>query len=373
MIRHSLILFASVLVAQTWPGTYSQSQVKLQLEANLTGTLTVEGRTYPVTARASGAMLKGDFSAEGHSFGFTAMLVGDELILSSGEATYTLRRQGGGDSRRFTHSSGYSVVLPAGWTAVEQTDGALLLPPGVTFNPNSQDNPETYIITAREGYDPREEASVVGNLSEAVTRAGGSGGQRQSARFGSRLGSIYRWDFPNPANGQRMGFDIYIASEASTGYVVVAVGQSALVRAQDMNLRSLVGAISPPKAPPPAEAGSLADNTALAQRWLNKLRGKRVRQFWASQGMSSDKSHWLNSNGTYRFESSSMVAVDVAGASGSSVGRGGNTGRWRIRDLGGRVVLEVRYDNGATAQMRIEEGSPNWYLNGEKAFAVDPR
>ena len=96
MIRHSLILFASVLVAQTWPGTYSQSEVKLQLEANLTGTLTVEGRTYPVTARASGAMLKGDFSAEGHSFGFTAMFVGDELILSSGEATYTLRRQGGG-------------------------------------------------------------------------------------------------------------------------------------------------------------------------------------------------------------------------------------------------------------------------------------
>jgi hypothetical protein len=89
--------------------------------------------------------------------------------------------------------------------------------------------------------------------------------------------------------------------------------------------------------------------------------------------MSSDKSHYLNADGTYRFESSSMVAVGLPGASASSIGRGNETGRWYIRDVGGRVVLEVRYTNGATTQMRIHEEAPNWFLNGEKAFAVDPQ
>jgi hypothetical protein len=373
MLRLLLIFLASLLAAQTWPGSYSGAEVKLQLQADLSGTLTFEGQTYPVNARAAGANLDGAFVADGHTFPFTATLQGDALTLTSGGVAYQLRRQGTGASRRFTHSSGYSVGLPTSWTAQEQTEGVLLLPAGANFNPNSPNNPETYIITAREGYDPREESSVVSQLSNAITQSGGAGGQREAARFGNRFGSIYRWDLSNPRTRQPLGFDIYIASEASTAYILVAVGEPGRVRAQDATLRAILGAAAAPQPTLSSSDGSLADNTPLAQRWLAKLRGKRVRQFWASQGMSTDKSHWLNADGTYRFQSSSMVAVDVPGASGSSIGRGDNAGRWRIRDLGGRVVLEVRYNNGNTVQMRIHEEAPNWYLNGEKAFAVDPQ
>lgn len=369
-----LLAITSLLNGQNWSGSYSGPEVKLQLQSNLSGSLTFEGQTYPVTARATGASLDGAFTANGHAFPFTATLNGDALTLTSGGVAYHLLRQSAaGPTSRFTHSSGYSVPLPNGWTAQEQPDGALLLPPGATFNPGSQNNPEAYIITVRDGYNASEEASVVSQLSSAITRSGGSGGQRQPAIFGNRSGSIYRWDLRNPSTGQPLGFDIYLASEATTAYILVAVGNPTRVRAHDTTLRSFLASAAPPQAPPPLPAGSLADNTPLAQRWLAKLRGKRVRQFWASQGMSSDKSHWLNADGTYRFQSSSMVAVDVPGASASSIGGGDNAGRWRIRDLGGRVVLEVRYNNGNTVQMRIHEEAPNWFLNGEKAFAVDPQ
>jgi hypothetical protein len=130
---------------------------------------------------------------------------------------------------------------------------------------------------------------------------------------------------------------------------------------------------APPIASPPsADTGPLADPTPLAQRWLTKLRGKVVRQFWASQGMSSDKRHLLNADGTYAYKSASMVSVDAGGASGLSTGRGNTAGRWRIRDDAGKVFLEVTYTNGEVKRMRITEDNRNWYLNGEKAFAVAP-
>jgi hypothetical protein len=116
----------------------------------------------------------------------------------------------------------------------------------------------------------------------------------------------------------------------------------------------------------------LADNTPLAQQWLQKLRGKMIRQFYASQGMSSDKRHYLNADGTYSYRRNSMVAIDVPGASASSIGNNNSAGRWRIRDVGGQVMLEVHYNSGETGQFRITQDARNWYLDGEKAFAVEP-
>ncbi|MEO5952686.1 MAG: hypothetical protein ABIQ44_09500, partial [Chloroflexia bacterium] len=110
-----------------------------------------------------------------------------------------------------------------------------------------------------------------------------------------------------------------------------------------------------------------------AQQWLQKVRGRMIRQFYASAGMSSDKYHYTNADGTYVYRSSSMVSVDVSGASALSTGKGANTGRWMIRDVNGNVFLQVTYSNGETNMMRITQDARNWYLNGEKAFAVDPQ
>jgi hypothetical protein len=80
----------------------------------------------------------------------------------------------------------------------------------------------------------------------------------------------------------------------------------------------------------------------------------------------------LNADGSYWFRSSSMVSIDVPGASASSTGGNGVQGRWRISEANGNVFLQVQLASGETRQYRITQDARNWYLNGEKAFAVDP-
>ena len=269
-------------------------------------------------------------------------------------------------------SLGYTLLLPQGWTSQESEDGVMLLPAGVRYDPNRNDNPEAYIITVRNDYDPREEAQVVEQLSAAVTQSGGTGGKRESVTFGARRGAAYRWDFRDPTSGKPAALDILIAPEGNKVVLLMAAGERARVRAQEKTARQVLSSVTfvSPAAADPNQP--LADNTPLAQRWLAKLRGKVVRQFWASQGMSSDKRHMLGSDGSYSYKSSSMVSVDAGGASGLSTGRDASTGRWRIRDISGQVYLEVRLNNGQVNRMRITQDNRNWYLNGEKAFAVDP-
>lgn len=263
----------------------------------------------------------------------------------------------------------HSIRLPAGWSAERTDEGVLVLPPGATFDPARDDNPEVYLLSARDDYDPAGEAEVARNLGAAMTRGGGSGGTRQPMTFGSRRGAAYRWSVPHQRTGRILAFDVYVAALDSHAVVAIAIGDAARVRAHDATLRQVLATTT--AATPAATlsgGGSLADDTALAQRWLAKLRGKTVRQFWASQGMSSEKTHWLNADGTYRFKSDSMVSISVPGASALTTDGDKQTGRWRIRDTGGRLFLEVTARNGSVRQLRITEDDRNWYLNGEKAF-----
>lgn len=403
----SLFLHAQVAAPQApsiaeWAGKYVGDNLEFELKqtplGGLTGTLLFDGKTYLATGRANGNTLSGNFRTESASFAYEATLSGSQLEFSTGGTAYKLRRvaanPGGANplSRSsqssappiqplspasgtlFRHSLGYSLRLPSAWNATENAEGATLLPAGVTFNPARQDNPEIYIAVMRDGYNPQEEAQLVAQFSAAVARnnaSGGRNGQREAATFGPRNGSIYRWDVRDPGTGRLAAFDIFLAPEGQRAFVLVAAGEQARIRARDAELRQILASMA---ATPVQSAvgGPLADNTALAQRWYAKLRGKHVRQFWASQGMSSDKRHILAADGSYAFRSSSMVSVDVSGASALSTGGDNSRGRWRIRDIGGQAFLEVQYVNGNVSRMPITEDGQNWFLNGEKAFAVDP-
>ena len=278
----------------------------------------------------------------------------------------------------FRHAlSGLTLRLPAGWQAREQAEGVLLLPRGVVFDPAREDNPEVYIAVLRDDYDPALEKTAIGQMSAAFTQGGaasttGRQGEREAAAFGTRAGSIYRWDLRDPRNGRSMGFDIYLAPEGRRAWALIAIGEQAKVWAREAELRAVLASAGLAASKPPVAGAPLADATPGAQRWLGKLRGKMIRQFNASQGMSSDKRHWLRFDGTYAYKSNSMVSVEVPGASGLSTGANEAAGRWRIREEAGRVWLEVQYKEGRVARMPISEDGRNWYLNGEKAFAVDP-
>ena len=52
-------------------------------------------------------------------------------------------------------SLGYSFRIPTGWTSKESSDGVMLLPAGVIFDPNREDNPEIYLVALRSDYDQR--------------------------------------------------------------------------------------------------------------------------------------------------------------------------------------------------------------------------
>jgi hypothetical protein len=366
------LLLAASLYAQSLGGTYQGDGVRLVLEeragGNVAGRLEFEGQSYPVTARVVAGKLTGSFTTNGGSFPIEATLSGGLLQLTSGGTTYRLS-----GSQMHRNAAGFNLQLPAGWTAAEKPEGSLLLPPGVNYDPNRNDNPEIYIAMAKDGYSPAEEATFAKQLSSAFTQGGGQvtrAGVRESLNYGGRPGMVYRWDVRDPRLGRTLAFDLFGIPEGNRIFVLISVGDATRVRPREAEVRQMLGSMRV-ETPKPLAPGPLSDSTPLAQQWLAKLKGKLVRQFHNYSGMSSEKFHYLNADGTYVYKSTSMVSVDVAGASGMSAGSNANTGRWRIREQGGELALEVRFNNGETRLMPITQEGRNWYLNGEKAFAVE--
>ncbi len=375
-----VLMFAARLV---WPQAYSNKDLKLELrEAGAgvySGTMTLEGQSYPVTARGTAAELKGEFVVGGNRFAFTARVDGKRMTLTSGGVDHVLNRENGsgpvpvtGPGTVYRHALGYSLRLAPGWTATDNPEGIVLLPAGVRFEAGRNDNPELYIAMVKEGHSPSEEAQLVQGLSTAFTQGTGKvqrSGVREAMSFGARQGAVYRWDILDPQLGRNVAFDIFGAAEGGRYFAFISVGTAELVRLREAEVRQMLASMKfeEPK------AGPLSDATPLAQQWLQKLKGRMIRQMYAYSGMSSDKYHYINADGSYVYKSSSMVSVDVAGASGTSSGGNANRGRWKIRDVSGQVFLEVQYQSGETKMMRITQDERNWYLNGEKAFAVDPQ
>lgn len=381
-MRPHILFLAIAAYAQSFSGGFQNKELRIELReaagGAYSGTITFQGQAFPVAARAANGQLSGSFKAGADSFPFTATVNGNTMKLSSGGTEYVLGKETvtanplSAASTGFVthkHAMGYSIQAPRGWTFNDNAEGIVMLPPGVTFDPSHANNPEVYIATVKDGYSAAEEAQFVQQIGASFQQNGAA--RRESAVFGARAGSIYRWDVRNPQNGQNVALDLFVAPEGQRVYVVVAAGNRDVVRTRDTTVRQILGSVSY-SAPKVDAGGPLADSTPLAQQWLTKLRGRMIRQMHAYSGMSSDKYHYINADGTYVYRSRSMVSVTVPGASGLSTGGADERGRWKIRDIGGRVFLQVQYQSGETATMPITQDARNWYLNGEKAFAVDP-
>lgn len=388
-----LSLATGVAWCQSLAGSYSNQDLKLQLReagaGSYSGTLMLEGQTYPLSAQGTAAQLKGEFSLGGNRFAFTARVDGMRMTLNSAGVGHVLNREsvpGTAPATVYRHAKGYSLRLAPGWTATDNPDGIILLPAGANFEAGRSDNAEVYIAMVRDGYSPAEEAKLVQELSAAFTQGAGSvqrNGVREPMSFGGKQGAAYRWDIRDPKLGRNVAFDIFGAPEGGRYFAMISVGTAERVRQREGEVRQMMASMAfeapkPLAAKPSAAGGALAagpmaDTTPLAQQWLQKLRGRMIRQMYVYSGMSSDKYHYINADGSYVYKSSSMVSVDVSGASGMSSGGAANRGRWKIRDVGGQVFLEVQYQNGESRMMPITQDARNWYLNGEKAFAVDPQ
>jgi hypothetical protein len=80
----------------SWPGMFGDGELTLKLSpagANqFTGSVSLSGRTYPVSAALSGTALGGSFQSNGKSFPFTATPTADGMTFSTGRTTYNLWR-----------------------------------------------------------------------------------------------------------------------------------------------------------------------------------------------------------------------------------------------------------------------------------------
>jgi hypothetical protein len=359
----TVLLLAALAAAQgvDFVGSYASSELRLEVRRAglgiVTGEMEIQGQRLPVKATVEGATLRGSFEAGGKLFPFTATLAGNQLRLVSEGHEYLLARAGAmaaGPVHR--HASGFTVQPPAGWSAADRDQGVMMRPPDAAAE-------EVYLALLQEGYSPQEETASVRQLSEAFVK-NATNVRRAGDRETIPGGAAYHWELVNPQTRQLVALSIYVVPQGSRAHILVAAGPAESVRARQAGLIPVVRSI---QYQPPAP-GVLSNVT---RPWDQKLRGKVVRQFWASQGMSSDKKHYLNADGSYAFWSSSMVSVDVPGASAGSIGKDNQRGRWSIVERAGAPYLQVTYNSGESKLFAITQDNTNWYLNGEKAFAVE--
>ena len=392
------LIIATLAFAQSDPftGSFAGDQLQLQLrraaDGAYSGQLVFGGQTYPVSARPSGAGLAGSFSNQGHQFQFSVTQDSGGLRFITEGTTYRLARPAAAPApaaapsgvrptsapgRRHRHETGFGMTLPAGWTVKDNPEGAMMIPPGVTFDPNRQDNPEVYIAGRYGQVDPAGEQQLVQELSSAFVQSGvqvSRAGERQP--IGQRA-AVYYWEYRAPKHPPLLGLRIYVAVSGGRTFVVLGAGEAERVNTRDLPLREMLASMDfqQPKMP---EGGALADNTPQAQEWLKKLQGKVIKQFSGGGGMTSERTRFLAADGTYSMRSSSLASIKVGPygeaptASASSISRNAQTGRWKIRDNDGQIFLQIWTSDGQTLMLRITRDARNWYLNGEKAFAVDP-
>jgi hypothetical protein len=376
MSKITLLLTVVAAFAQggfdPYQGLFAGKDLRLELRAEggaYAGRIEVQGQAFPVTGRVVNGQLAAGFVSGGNRFAFQATVQNNTMRLVSDGTEYVLIRQGGANplaargAAAHVHPKGFSVQPAAGWTARDNEQGVLLAPAGAADD-------EVYVAALQDGYSQAEEAKTVRELSQAFLQ-----NVRDIRRNGERQaignGAAYYWEMVDPQTGKVAGLKIYFVPRGTQANVIVAFGAAQRIQPRDQDLRQMLASMQTAAAQPMA-AGALADSTAAAQQWLAKLKGKMIRQFHTYQGMSSDKRHYLNADGTYRFVSSSMVSVDVSGASGLSTGSNGEQGRWSIGEVGGQVYLKIQYRDGRTGQYRLTRDDRNWYMNGEKAFAVEP-
>jgi hypothetical protein len=268
------------------------------------------------------------------------------------------------------HVTGLGLRLPPNWSAQDQAEAVHLVPSGVEANAGIT---ELYVAATQEGYSSVQEAQFVQALSAGFVGSGGklvSSGDREIFTAANRAASLYTWEVADPASQKQYLLHLYLSPEGSRAFVVVAAGPVDLVRSRDSALRQVLTSMTF-DAPAIAAGSALADGTPLAQKWLVKLRGKTVKQFISGGGAAGEKVLVLGRDGAYSFRSSVAIAADVPGVSASSIGRKSTSGRWHIGESSGRAFLQLVNENGEQQLLSLTMDDRTWYLNGEKAFAVD--
>ena len=271
-------------------------------------------------------------------------------------------------------SSGMTFRTPAGWRVNLTQEGAALIPP------NHSPQNEVYAVGPLTGVsdlnDPQLSAFLSGRFADGMSAK--PVGQPMSFQGEGGPGQIHAYDFVKDGTRGRIMF-FFVGLRGGGVGSLVAVATPELLSLRQSAIAEVASSLAQSAAPKPsasARTNSGQGGTPLARQWTQHLSDKKLVQFssynsgYGSGGYSSEKKLYLASDGSYAFRSSSSVSVYVPGASGSSAGRNGQDGRWRVVDQGGQPLLELIAKDGTTELIRLSMDGTKTFLNGNRWFVV---
>ncbi len=301
-------------------------------------------------------------------------------ILFSFAVTFAQPRATTAPARKtFSHPKGFSFQYPADWRVESNAEFTQLLPPGLT----AEDQTENLRILTEavpvDAADPRFTAE----LDQLAAQLPGFSkvGAMQSYQTKSGTGVRGTWAGRNVQTQQAIQIRMYATTVNGLAIVLFAAGQTGKLEARESSLRDIALSVAATTAAlvqsaPPAGASASVDRSPLAQKWLQRLRGKKLTKMssyssGSAGGMSSKTELYLQANGSFQGRSESSVAIYVEGANGSSGGVQKAAGTWRIYVQEGRAILEMKYENGQVESSLLEDRSGQTFINGKRVFVTE--
>jgi hypothetical protein len=415
--------------AASLEGTYADGALTLVLTGKpgaYSGSLTLQGNTFPVTATSQGSAVRGTFSANGQNFPFTAQWNGTELLLESAGNNFRLRREtpaarnpldGAASSPQSASAAQpveageFQLRLPAGWTAKAGSDGDVaLLPPG--FNP--QNVTELYMLAAL-GYDSLRDPQIIREIEDDfIPEAARRAARKATAalQLPGRTGVVHTWKFQRPDNGQAITVAAYLVESSGQVLQILATASGDLPSSRHEELQQIAASLQlgatqasaqPAAAPrqrqatanpapagtltgiqthpqaPPIVPGQLSDNNPQSLQWLNHLRGKMLSRYdrgssGLSGGWTSQEKMLLFPDGRFAYSTSNQFSIDTGGAFGSGAGRDGKSGTWRILTANGTSFLALVYQGSNVEEYaELDLRDNKTFLDGSRVLVTAPQ
>jgi hypothetical protein len=130
--------------------------------------------------------------------------------------------------------------------------------------------------------------------------------------------------------------------------------------------------IPPTPAPAPAQPQPPVSG-GMGQEWSSLLSGQALNYFSSYRsgggggGMASHRVLHLCPNGSFLYSGDSSVTMNVPGASGSSAGRGGFAGRWRLESTTPTTaVLVLVVEGGQELRWQKKYDDNKTFVNGQR-------